>query len=191
MAYSERFDRAFHLAHELHRDQRRKGAEIPYITHLMSVAALVAEYGGTEDQAIAGLLHDAVEDQGGMAVLGRIRDEFGDSVAGMIEACTDAHESPKPPWEERKRAHVDRMKDGPQGALLVIAADKVHNLRAMTADYRAVGDALWNRFKRGRPDILWYYRAMAAELRALSPHRIHDELDTMIDAFEQLTSNGQ
>ncbi len=157
----------------------------------MSVAALVAEYGGTEDQAIAGLLHDAVEDQGGLTVLDRIREEFGDAVAAMIDACTDAHELPKPPWEERKRAHVDRMKNAPEGALLIIAADKIHNLRAMIADYRAVGDALWGRFKKGRPDILWYYRAMAAELRGLSSHRIYDELDAMIDAFEQLTSNEQ
>ncbi len=158
--HSSRVSRAFLLADALHGGQTRKGSEIPYITHLMAVAAIVGEYGGDEDHIVAALLHDTVEDQGGRAVLDEIRSQFGETVAGLVEACTDAFERPKPPWKERKLAFLARIPAAPIGARLVIAADKIHNLRSMSADYQQVGERLWERFTASREDTLWYYAAV-------------------------------
>jgi len=157
-----RFDQAFLLASELHRHQLRKGTGSPYMSHLLAVCSIVLENGGDEDEAMAALLHDAAEDQGGQATLELIRARFGETVASIVEGCSDSFERPKPPALKRKRAFLARLDaDGvARSVLLVVAADKVHNLRSTLADYHAVGDALWDRFRLTPDEQLWYYRSM-------------------------------
>jgi (p)ppGpp synthase/HD superfamily hydrolase len=128
---TERFDGAFRYAHRLPQKQWRKGTSIPYISHLMTVAALVIEHGGDEDQAIAGLLHDAAEDQGGDRTLAEIRAKFGDQVANIVADCTDAWTEPKPPWRPRKEAYLKALPNKPAASLLVSLADKTHNAEAI------------------------------------------------------------
>jgi GTP pyrophosphokinase len=165
MSISEKFSEALVLAASLHRGQRRKGGGAPYIAHLLAVAATVIEFGGTEDQAIAGLLHDAVEDQGGAATREVIRRMFGETVADIVDACTDTDVEPKPPWRERKEAFIDSLGAVPAPALLVILADKLHNAQSTLRDLRTSGDGVWTRFRGGRDGTLWYYRAIAGALR--------------------------
>lgn len=157
---TERLTEAFELAARLHREQKRKGTEIPYLSHLMAVAALVQENGGDEDQVIAALLHDVPEDQGGEATLGDIRERFGDRVANIVAECSDTFEVPKPPWEARKQTYLDHLASASEETLLVSLADKVHNLGCILRDYRAHGENLWSRFKTGREGILWYYERL-------------------------------
>lgn len=168
MSISESFSEALILAASLHRGQRRKGpGGAPYIAHLLSVAATVIEFGGSEDQAIAGLLHDAVEDQGGAATREVIRRMFGEPVARIVDACTDSDVEPKPPWRERKEAFIDSLAAAPASALLVILADKLHNVRSTLRDLRECGDGVWTRFRGGRDGTLWYYRAISDAVRPL------------------------
>jgi hypothetical protein len=157
-----RFDRAFALARELHATQARKETENPYISHLMGVASLVLEDGGDEDEAIAALLHDAVEDQGGPRTLGRIRQLFGERVARIVDACSDTDVTPKPPWRQRKEAYIAHLRDPqlPAGAIRVSLADKLHNARAILFDLRA-GHDVFARFSAGQADQHWYYDALA------------------------------
>ncbi|MFT3912655.1 MAG: HD domain-containing protein [Anaeromyxobacteraceae bacterium] len=155
-----RFLLALEAAHALHAAQRRKGTDIPYLTHLMNVASLVLQFGGDEDQAIAGLLHDAAEDQGGRPTLEKVRLAFGDRVAAIVDGCTDAWTEPKPPWRARKEAYVASLAKKPAEVLLVSAADKLDNARAINADLRVHGEALWERFSGGKQS-LWYYDALA------------------------------
>jgi (p)ppGpp synthase/HD superfamily hydrolase len=162
---TERFDAAFKLASDLHRTQMRKSSDTPYISHLMAVSALVLENGGTEDEAIAGLLHDAVEDQGGQPTLALIRRQFGDVVADMVSALSDTDQSPKPPWRARKEQYLEHLEEAPVPVLRVSAADKLHNVRAMVRDYRAYGEELWNRFSAPAADQIWYYRSLADVFR--------------------------
>ena len=165
---TERFGRAFVMASEVHAAQVRKGTAVPYLAHLMSVSALVLEYGGGEDAAVAGLLHDAVEDSGdGAAVAERIRREFGDHVADVVLACSDAvgvAGRVKPPWRERKAGYIAQLAgERDRDVLLVSACDKLHNARAIVADLRAVGPALWDRFSQRDPGAhLWYYQSLLA-----------------------------
>jgi (p)ppGpp synthase/HD superfamily hydrolase len=165
MELTERFDAAFLLASELHRQQMRKSSVIPYLSHLMAVSALVLEHGGTEDEAIAGLLHDAVEDQGGPPTLERIRDQFGDVVAELVSALSDTDQMPKPPWRERKEQYLFHLESAPAAVLRVSAADKLHNVRSMVRDYLTFGEDLWNRFSAPPADQIWYYRALADVFR--------------------------
>ncbi len=162
MAYSERFESALLYATQLHRFQKRKGSCLPYVTHLLGVAAIVGESGGTEDEVIAALLHDAVEDQGGAATREEIRRRFGDTVAGIVVEVSDTDVVPKPPWRERKEAYVARIRDAQRSARLVSAADKLHNARSILVDLRTEGEAVWRRFKGGKEGTLWYYRALVA-----------------------------
>src|SRR5262245_43837546 len=128
---SARFDEALHYAHDVHRQQMRRGTQSPYISHLMGVASIVLDDGGSEDEAIAGLLHDAAEDHGGRERLEDIRSRFGNGVAKIVEDCTDSWDTPKPPWLERKLAYVKHAGAlGPE-SLRVSAADKVHNAYAI------------------------------------------------------------
>jgi (p)ppGpp synthase/HD superfamily hydrolase len=162
----ERLANALGFATQLHATQKRKGSGVPYISHLLAVAAIVLEHGGTEDEAIAALLHDAVEDQGGQARLALIRDRYGDTVAAIVAGCTDTDEVHKPSWRPRKERYLAHFADAPPSVLLVVAADKLHNARSVLADYRELGDALWPRFTGNRDGTLWYYRAVADALRA-------------------------
>jgi len=158
---TERFDDALIYASDLHRTQLRKGTDIPYISHLMSVSALVIKNGGDEDQAIAGLLHDAVEDQGGIKTLSAIRERFGDRVANIVADCTDTLVDPPPPWRERKEAYIASLPDKRPESLLVSIADKTDNARAISADYRVVGDEVWKRFSGKKDGTRWYYQSLS------------------------------
>ncbi len=171
---TERFEVALAYASAAHRAQVRKGSGIPYVSHLLAVAALVLEAGGDEDQAIAGLLHDAVEDQGGLARLDDIRARFGDRVADIVWACTDSHEQEKIDWRVRKEAYIEGMAAKPADALLVSLADKTHNLSAIARDHAALGDAVWDRFTGGKDGTLWYYAALADAFEAALPGREAD-----------------
>jgi (p)ppGpp synthase/HD superfamily hydrolase len=186
VAYSDRLDAAFALTRKLHHGQTRKGSDIPYLSHLLAVAAIVGEHGGDEDQLIAALLHDAVEDQGGRPLLDQIRAQFGPRVAGLVEACTDAFDHPKPPWKERKLAYLARIPAAPLDARLVIAADKIHNLRSMIADYQSVGNDLWSRFTASREETLWYYNSVVRELALNWQHPALEELRTVFSQFHTL-----
>lgn len=164
-SYSARFADALALATSLHDGQVRKGSGVPYITHLLGVAALVGDHGGDEDQVIAGLLHDAIEDgvKDRPDIATHIGERFGPRVLTLVRACSDTETHPKPPWAERKRAYVAHVERAPDEdpALLVSAADKLYNARTLLRDLNVVGHALWDRFKATRPQTLWYYRALA------------------------------
>jgi len=189
---TDRFQRAFALASEVHATQVRKGTATPYLAHLMSVAALVLEYGGDEDAAIGGLLHDAVEDApDGAAELARIRREFGDRVAGIVLGCSDAVAvpgMPKPPWRERKQRYVERVAaEADQDVLLVSACDKLHNSRTIVADLRELGPALWDRFGQHDPAAhLWYYRSLAACYAGRVPSGLSAELTRVVAEMAEL-----
>ena len=194
---SSAYQHALALAIELHGNQARKGTDIPYLSHLLAVSATVLEYGGTEEEAIAALLHDAVEDAGGPEVTTRIADQFGDNVAHIVEACSD--DSPplghkKRPWRIRKNHHIEQLRKAPPSVLLITAADKLHNARSLMADYRQLGDAIWDRFNAGPEDILWYYRSVMEALdkgdeRAHKadgddPPTVVTDLDKLLDELE-------
>lgn len=182
-----RFSAALAYAAELHGDQLRKGTAIPYVAHLLAVAAIVIEYGGDEDQAIAALLHDAVEDQGGHDTLKRIRVRFGERVAGLVHACTDSFEQGpnKPAWKERKEQYLASLKGNPPEALLISAADKLHNATSILEDYLVHGEDLWRRFKGGR-DSLWYYRELVKRLRDGTDPRLHRRLEATVKELHHL-----
>jgi GTP pyrophosphokinase len=188
---SDRFEAALIAAHGIHRLQSRKGTQVPYVAHLIGVAGLVLEYGGSETQAIAALLHDAIEDVpeeiGREWVRRTIQMEFGADVLEIVEHCTDTDQKPKPPWLERKKAYVAHVGRAAEHALLVSAADKLHNVRAILRDYRLLGDALWSRFNTaaGRAGVLGYYRALVGELTPRLRNPIVADLDrelTMLEA---------
>ena len=173
-ATGSRLAGALAAAERLHAGHKRKGTQVPYVSHLLAVAGLVLEGGGDEDAVVAALLHDAVEDAGGPPTLEAIRSEFGERVAAIVAACSDTDEDPKPPWRERKAAYLRHLRDDalPDGALLVSLADKLHNARAIVADLREHGDALWARFNERDPAAqLWYYRWLADIFRARRPAR--------------------
>jgi GTP pyrophosphokinase len=166
---TERFDRAMAYALDHHRRQLRKSTTIPYASHLLAVTAIVLEMGGTEDEAIAALLHDVVEDGGGPAARERIAAEFGPAVAAMVDANTDTDEVPKPPWKERKTAYIESIAHKEPGALRVSLADKVHNASAIVRDRGTHGEAVWDRFKSGSgAEVRWYYRSLADAFEARS-----------------------
>jgi GTP pyrophosphokinase len=183
---SERFATALTLAASLHRAQRRKGTTIPYIAHLLAVAGLVLEHGGDEDEAIAGLLHDAVEDQGGAATLAEIERRFGSRVAAIVVGCSDTDTTPKPPWRARKEAYLTHLDSASASVRLVSAADKLHNARSLLADYRQIGEALWPRFTGGRDGTLWYYRALLERYRTHGDGPLVAELGRVVAELERL-----
>jgi (p)ppGpp synthase/HD superfamily hydrolase len=187
---SARFDEAMIYAHGLHARQFRKRTSIPYISHLLAVASIVLDYGGDEDEAIAALLHDAVEDQGGADTREAIRHRFGERVARIVDGCTDADTEPKPPWQERKEAYIAHVADAEGSVLLVSMADKLHNVRSILKDYRLGGDAVWERFKGGRDGSLWYYRALVEAYRKATDHPLLDELDRAVSELERLAQRS-
>ncbi len=157
----ERFEQALQFAAATHQSQARKGSGIPYVDHLLGVCSLVIEDGGDEDEAIAALLHNAAEDQGGESMLDEIRRRFGDRVAAVVAACSDTFESPKPPWKLRKESYIDHLDVQSKSVLRVSLADKLFNARAILRDHLIVGDDVWTRFQSGRDGQLWYYRQLA------------------------------
>lgn len=183
MELTARYDEALAYASALHRTQLRKGTNIPYLSHLLSVSALVMEHGGSEDQAIAALLHDAPEDQGGRATLEEIRDRFGEKVAKIVAECTDCWTRPKPPWRERKKAYLSKLPHKDPDTLLVALADKVHNSRTIRANYRMVGDKIWERFSGGKDGTLWYYRSLVEFFTKAVPGPLSNELSYNVKVF--------
>jgi GTP pyrophosphokinase len=180
-----RFDDAFRYAREVHAAHARKGTGTPYLGHLMGVASIVLDDGGSEDEAIAALLHDAAEDHGGRARLEEIRARFGDAVAGIVEDCTDAWETPKKAWAERKQAYAEhaRTLEGP--SLRVSAADKVHNSYATLRDLRNIGEAVWDRFNANADDVIAYYRSLVRAYREAGGGRLVDELERIVRGIER------
>ena len=184
---TDRFVSALQFAHDVHRSQIRKDTTIPYVSHLLSVAGLVLESGGDEDLAIAGLLHDAVEDAeeiSGEEMSDRIRSKVGDRVANIVDGCSDAKSSPggsKPPWRSRKEAYIKHLRSASDDVLRVSIADKVHNARSIATDQDRLGAELWTRFSSTSEESRWYYTS----LRDIYKERINDsylikELDIAI-----------
>ena len=182
---SERFEAALVYANQLHKQQVRKGSGIPYISHLLSVAALVLENGGDEDQAIAALLHDAIEDQGGDRTRQEIKAKFGEKVVDIVSGCTDAEVIPKPPWKERKQKYINKMRHASPEVRKVSMADKLHNARSILADYHRQGDAVWSRFKGGKQGTLWYYRSLIEVNQQAGTNYLIEECDRVVKQLEQ------
>lgn len=189
MTLTPRFDEALVYASELHRSQRRKGRGVPYLSHLLAVTATVIEHGGKEDEAIAAILHDAVEDQGGAATREQIRLRFGERVAAIVDGCTDTDVTPKPPWKERKTAFIESLSGADASIQLVVAADKLHNAGSTLADYRRIGDEVWERFSGGRDGTLWYYRSAVNALDK-APSTLVDILVRVVSELESETQTA-
>jgi GTP pyrophosphokinase len=185
---TERFTAAFTYAAELHGDQVRKGSGVPYIAHLMSVAALALENGADEDEAIAALLHDAVEDQGGDATREEIHRRFGKNVTEIVNGLTDTDTWPKPPWRQRKEAYIAHLANASPSVLLVSICDKLHNAASILRDYKRLGEDLWPRFRGGKDGTLWYYGSLVTAFREYFNSPLVDELDKVVTELEKLAS---
>src|ERR1700756_845412 len=186
MKLSEEFEEALIYATRAHGDQMRKKTAIPYIAHILGVTAITLEYGGNETEAIGALLHDTVEDCGGAERLRDIREKFGDGVAAIVDGCTDTYEMPKPPWLERKRAYIKHLKESDSSTRLVSASDKLHNTRAILAEFRRYGLEVFERFAGKKDGTLWYYRALVTAFRQHSNHAdLIDELDRVVSEIEK------
>ena len=168
-----RLSQALTYAAELHATQFRKGTTIPYLSHPMAVAALVAEAGGPEDEIIAALLHDGPEDQGGQKTLDEIRRRFGDNVANIVLECSDTLESPKPAWRPRKDAYLKHLETASPSAVLVSLCDKVHNMGTLLGEHKRIGDEIFKIFAGGKDGTLWYYGEL---LRIYRQRGLHPQL---------------
>ena len=186
--YSPRLIDALGVAARLHVAQQRKGSDVPYLSHLLGTCSIALEYGADEEEAIAALLHDAIEDvepveeaRSGVAA-------FGARVLHIVEGCTDSDVHPKPPWRDRKERYVAHVADADASVLLVSASDKLHNTRSVVADLRRQGESTWERFTGGRDGSLWYYRALVDAFRANPQHPVDlvDELDRAVSELEAL-----
>jgi (p)ppGpp synthase/HD superfamily hydrolase len=176
----ERFRRALAYAARLHATQFRKGTTRPYVAHLLGVTSIVLTHGGDEDDAIAALLHDAVEDQGGKPLLRKIRAKFGARVARIVDACTDADTYPKPPWRARKERYLRHLRSAEASARLVSAADKIYNAQETLMDARELGNDVWKRFHASREETLWYYGEVVKILRRKGPRTLAVELERIV-----------
>ena len=174
-----------------HSAQTRKKTRAPYISHLIIVAGLVLEAGGDEDLAIAALLHDVVEDCGGTPMLKQVRRRFGKRVAHIVEGCTDAFTTPKPPWRERKEQYLKHLRTADADTRLVSVADKLHNARSILTDYREVGEPVWKRFAGGREGTLWYYRALLNEFQRKHTNRLVREFERAVPELEAVTARRE
>lgn len=194
---TKQFDEALAFASDLHRDQRRKGTPVPYISHLMAVASLVLESHGDETinrgidmeaAAIGALLHDALEDQADKVTEGQIAAVFGPTAARIVVECTDALGEPKPGWHERKQRYIESIPTKCPGAQLVTCADKLHNARCIVRDARVLGDELWDRFtgsgEKTRDDVAWYYESLVEAIREAWP--AHPLVGALAEEVEQL-----
>ena len=191
---TQRFQAALALATKVHAGQYRKGKDVPYIAHLLAVTALVLENGGDEDEAIAALLHDAIEDQRDKISLQEIRGQFGEQVAGIVDGLTDAKTWPKRPWRQRKEAYIAHLRQSSPSERLVSAADKLHNARSLLSDYRTTGEPIWKRFNGGKEGTMWYYRALLRAFQAAGPTPLVEELERVVSELERLvaaTSGGR
>ncbi len=181
-----RLQRAFRYAADKHAGQTRKQTAVPYLSHLMAVASLLLEAGGDEDMAIAALLHDVVEDCGGMPRLREVRKKFGPRVARIVEGCTDSFGEPKGAWIERKNNYLREVKHADAETRLVSACDKLHNVRTILSDYRRDGESIWSRFSGKKEGTLWYYRALSDEYKRRGANRISRELEIAVAELERV-----
>lgn len=189
----KRFREALVWSAELHEDQLRKGGGVPYVAHLLGVASIVLEHGGDENQAIAALLHDALEDQAHKMSTGEIRARFGGQVEQIVDACTDGDpeeqlDRNQERWYARKRKYIAAIPAKPEEAIIVSMADKLYNARAILEDYRAIGESLWPRFTTGREGTLWYYRAMVDAFESFGHDRLWGELSRTVSELENLVN---
>jgi (p)ppGpp synthase/HD superfamily hydrolase len=183
----ERLAEAAAFAFRIHGGQMRKGTVIPYLSHLMAVSALVLEHGGDEEQAIAALLHDAIEDVGADLEPG-IAERFGTRVARIVRDCSDTDVHPKPPWHTRKRAYLAHLEAANADALLVSACDKLHNGQSLLRDLRTWGTATFSRFNAAGPDTLWLYGALSEVYTRRMPGPLARELALTVDAMHRLAA---
>jgi (p)ppGpp synthase/HD superfamily hydrolase len=181
----DRFCDAFLFAARKHAHQKKKGTQVPYISHLMGVCSLVLEAGGDEDLAIAALLHDVVEDCGGEPMLGEVRSHFGERVAHVVDGCTDSYRIPKPPWRKRKIEYLQHLRTANHEVRLVSAADKLYNARSILIDYKECGESVWQRFKGGRNGTLWYYQALSEELGRTRSNGLVAELALVVAELDR------
>ena len=184
-----RIEAALVYAARAHAAHWKKGTEVPYLAHLLGVAALVLEDGGDEDEAIAALLHDVAEDQGGAERLSDVEREFGGRVAAIVQGCSDTLEMPKPPWRARKEAHLHHLETADSSVVKVSLADKLYNARALLLDYRRLGERLWARFDPSS-DQLWYYQALARVYRRRSSSPLVDELERVVAELGELIAGS-
>lgn len=185
-----RFGKAFNLAFQLHAGQLRKASRVPYVAHLMGVCALVLQDGGDEDEAVAAILHDAAEDRGGEETLARIRAEFGDLVARIVDECSDTYEDPKPPWRARKQAHLARLEKALPATHRIMLADKLHNARALLRDLRREGESAWDKFNGGKQGTLWYYQQAHAVLGRHYKGYLWEEFGRVLAEVQRLSHAG-
>jgi (p)ppGpp synthase/HD superfamily hydrolase len=194
---TSRFTSAIDYARQVHAIYR-KGTNVPYMAHLLGVASLVMGETGhlsfpvTEDMVIGALLHDAVEDEGGLPRLRDIEANFGKGVATIVEGCTDSFEqdaNKKQEWKQRKASYIERLRKEPQGVLLVSAADKLYNARAILQDYREVAGEIWKRFKRGRREQLWYFRELLNVYEDRGSNRLVEELRRVVGELAELSAD--
>jgi (p)ppGpp synthase/HD superfamily hydrolase len=192
---SSRFTSAMKYARHIH-IERRKGTAIPYMAHLLGVASLVmgeaghASFPVTEDMVIAALLHDAAEDHGGLLRLNDIEHNFGLNVARMVEGLSDSlteYPGQKQSWQQRKEAYIERLREEPADVQLISTADKLHNARAILEDYREIGPRVWERFKRGRREQIWYLDELLAVYKSCAGSRIVEELERVVNELRQVS----
>ena len=187
--FTSRFSEALQAATVLHAGQKRKGTNIPYIAHLLGVASFALYYGADEDEAIAALLHDSIEDApmslGADGVRKWIHFRFGERVLNIVEGCTDSDVNPKPAWLQRKLTYVAKVEQEPASVVLVSACDKLHNASSILTDYRQIGDSVWSRFKAPKESVIGYYRALVSAFQRTGRHSnlIH-ELDRVVTEIE-------
>jgi GTP pyrophosphokinase len=186
MILSDRFSDALVYAARLHQSQRRKVSGTPYVAHLLRVAGIVLEHGADEDEAIAALLHDAVEDQGGATTSEAIRRRFGPRVAEIVDGCSDTDQEPKPPWRERKDAYLGRLARASSSVRLVSAADKLDNVRSLLQSYRLMGETVWESFRGGRDGLFWYFGSVIDVLQRTGGNPLVEELDRAVAELNRL-----
>lgn len=180
----QRFQDAFLYASKLHETQQRKISGIPYIAHLMGVSSLVMDDGGDTEEAIAALLHDAIEDQGGEATRVEIRRRYGERVVEIVNGCTDAETMPKPPWRERKEKFIQSLAGASSGVIRVCAADKLDNIRSLILLYETMGEGVWEAFKGKKEGTIWYYAEVTKALRAHSDGRLVRALEKAVNDLQ-------
>jgi GTP pyrophosphokinase len=189
MQLSTHFEEALVYAAQAHTLQKRKGSETPYVSHVLAVAAIALEHGASETEAIAALLHDVVEDCGGAPRLHEIRERFGETVARIVEGCTDTDQIPKPSWRKRKESYIANLASADASTVLVSASDKLHNALSILYDVRREGDRTFERFRGKKEGTLWYYRALVTEFSKHpgSNSELVEELHRVVSEIEKLS----
>lgn len=184
---SPRFEQALIFAKQVHDGQLRKGSATPYIAHILGVASLVLEDGGSETEAIAALLHDAAEDGEGQKTLDQIEEQFGADIAEIVLECSDTLVKPKPAWQERKEAHIEKLKTGRPESIQVKLADKVHNAQNLLRSLHENGESVWDDFKGGKQGTLWYFREMYAVFSETRSGYLMDEFARLIEEIDDFS----